>query len=222
MRVNTGLWRSQPKILYSLCFGGIFIIHTKFEINYARTTLDLDFIVHGHHFKIKINFRFRIAASLVHRGDLQSSSAFWSFFPDFYRSKNQENSKTSVYRTKNVSFAEQNSSHFGLASKCRDKVWWARGRKPRGGKRCTLCAVSLTVFRRASMYCLVLSISCVSRKHTTPSKIQVGMPRGRGGFKTAQQDRRTWWSCWGGAGGGGEDDTHIASTYHVTIDSSGS
>jgi len=100
MRVNTGLWRSQPRILYSLCFGGICIIHTNFEINHARTTLDLDFIMHGHHFKIKINFRFRIAASLVHRGDLESSSVLWSFFPDFYRSKNQENSKTSVCRTK--------------------------------------------------------------------------------------------------------------------------
>ena len=72
------------------------------------------------------------------------------------------------------------------------------------------------------MSCLVLSISCVSRKHTTPPEIPVGMPRGRGGFNKAQEDRCTWGSCWGGAGGGAEDDTHIASTYHVTIDSSGS
>ena len=84
-----------------------------------------------------------------------------------------------------------------------------------------MCSVCLTFFRRASMSCLVLSISCVSRKHTTPPEIPVGMPRGRGGFKKAQEDRCTWGSCWGAAGGGAEDDTHMAKTYHFTIDSSG-
>jgi len=35
---------------------------------------------------------------------------------------------------------------------------------------CSLRSVSLTFLRPVSMYCLVLSISCVSRKHTMPPK----------------------------------------------------
>ena len=104
--MNTGVWLSQPKILYSLCFCGIWFIYTKFGINYARTTFNLEIIMEiimpGHHLR-KTNFRYRMAAGLLHRSDLESSSSFCSFFPDFYRSKTQEDSKTRFVQNKNMS-----------------------------------------------------------------------------------------------------------------------
>jgi len=58
---------------------------------------------------------------------------------------------------------------------CREKVGWVRGNLRNHGADhrivvCSLRSVSLTFLRPASIFCLVLSISCVSRKHTIPPK----------------------------------------------------
>jgi len=48
--------------------------------------------------------------------------------------------------------------------------WWVRGGNTGYIAVCSLRSLSLTFLRPATMYCPVLSISCVSRKHTMPHK----------------------------------------------------
>jgi hypothetical protein len=70
----------------------------------------MEIIMPGHHLR-KTNFRYRMAAGLLHRSDLESSCSFCSFFPDLYRSKTQEDSKTRFVLNKNMSLLLNRNLH---------------------------------------------------------------------------------------------------------------
>jgi len=130
------------------------------------------------------------------------STSFWYLFPNNGQHcigvKTTENQKQGFCSTKIGLFCETRIFKTKIFE-CRRR--WGGHREGIAGWKavCSLHSVSLTFLRpaRIIMYCLVLSISCVSRKLTMPHKPpammaacgcvlwggETGKPRGWGGFK---------------------------------------
>jgi len=93
-------------------------------------------------------------------------------FPTFDRSKPQNKFEVFVpIQNFNRSLLGNRNLEDSDCIKCREKVGWAQVKEPWWCiAGCSLRSVLLTVLRPASIYCLVLRIACVSRKHTMPPK----------------------------------------------------